>query len=288
MSPRKVLVWLGLASLFLCGQTAPFRYSESPVIVIPNIDGVICGDTTVTHYWKFADSPTSSTPGPAPTQLGDSASGCASALPSPVPLNASTPTASPWPIIGDPGMVADGTTSAELTNGVGALQGQFFTIAGSGLFSTACNANAGGSCTADFSLECIVDPSGLTATTSYFFDADGTASGFGLGLNASTGPVINLNGTAVTSFAESSSAVPYVIAYSYAASGQVSTLYVNGVQAETIASPAPQASVNSITYFGSKTGAAGGWNGRLEKCALRNVQMTPAIARSDYLSTGLP
>jgi hypothetical protein len=291
---RKAFLLLAMIAGFLVAPAmaqqivAPYRYGSQPVVLIPNIDNWILGESGLLHYWPLSDSAGGATPGPCATQLVDSvaADTVTTVTPSPVPLNCSSPVPSPYPFLGVTGLVQDGTTATELTNGVGSLQGQWFTPAQAGLFSTICNANAGGSCSADFSVFCIVNPGYQNVGGSnYFFSADGTASGLQLGLGTN-GLIVGLNGTALSSFSRVSSGVPYVVLYTYTNATATSSLYVDGVLAVTSASPKPQASVNSITYFGSQTGAANGWNGRLEKCAIFGDSEPASQARAQYFATG--
>jgi hypothetical protein len=263
----------------------PYRYGEQPVVLIPNIDNVILGELGLVHYWGFEDGP-GGTPSPCATQLADlvTQDTVATVTPSPVPLNCSTPVASPYPYLNQTGMVQDGSTAAEVTNGV-AGQGQWFTPASLGILSNLCNNNAGGTCTNAFSIGCIV-LGGNLSSGSYFFSADGTTGGLALGASLSSGLILNDRGSFIAGFAMFASGHPYDILYTFNPTGNVSLLYLDGVLAESVSSPAPQVSPNSNTYFGSETGSAGGWNGRISKCRLFNDTETAAEARAQYAATG--
>jgi len=296
---RKAFVWLAIVSLWfsfaaatLAQQAVPaYRYGTQPAVLIPNIDNLWLNEAGLVHYWNFGDSPcggtSGCTPGPCATQLADlvSQDTVAVVTPSPVPLNCSSPTASPYPYLGATGMVQDGTTAVELTNQVLGLQGQWFTPASAGILSTLCNNNAGGSCNQPFTISCVVDGGNL-ANPAYFFSADGTSSGLALGASQANGLIFNDRGTAIQGFAMFSSGLPYFVVYTFDGTS-TSSVYLNGVLALATTSPIPQVSPNSQTYFGSLTGSSGGWNGRDEKCALLDVADTPSDIRWLYNSTGL-
>lgn len=296
---RKALAWLAIAAAFVVlygrdvsAQVSPpvpsYRYGEQPVVFIPNIDNWVLTETALAHYWNFSDSPGGTTPGPCPSTMADlvAQDTVASATPSAVPLNVSTPTPGPIPVCGATSMVQDGSTAAELTNTIAAAQGQWFSPATAGILSNLCNANAGGSCVNDFSVECVVDP-GNIASASYFFSADGTTNGLAIGASFANGLILLDRGVAIQNFALTASGHPYDILYTFAHATSTSTVYMNGVEADAVTSPVPQASANSVTYFGSETGAAAGWNGRIEKCGLYNAALTAAQARAHYNATGL-
>lgn len=264
----------------------PYRYGEQPVVEIPNIDALVEAEAGLVHYWTFGDSPGGTTPGPCATQVADSVAldANASVTPSPVPLNCSTPTASPYPYQGATGLVQDGSTMVELTNQVLGLQGQWFTPASAGLLSSLCNANAGGSCNHPFTVACIVEAGNL-ANASYFFSDDGTTTGLAFGASMANGLIVLDRGTAIQTFAPLAAGHPYFVTYTFDGTS-LSSVYLNGVLALATTSPLPQASANSVTYFGSETGAAGGWNGRMGKCQLQNVAITAADVRAQYLASG--
>lgn len=301
---RKAALWfalaLGFVGLYELGADAqqapvavpPYRYGTQPVVLIPNVDNFILNEIGLHNYWNFGDSPcggsSGCTPGPCATQLADLSGNDsqASPTPSPVPLDCSTPTASPYPYLGATGLVQDGTTMAELTNNAGTqgLQGQWFTPAVTGIMSNLCNNNAGGSCTNSFTVGCVVE-GGNTTYPGYFFSADGTGTGLALGASASGGVIVNVRGVPIANFAMFASGHPYVLEYQFTAPN-VSTLFLDGVQAMATTSPVPQVSPNSVTYFGSLTGSSGGWNGRMGKCWTYDNAAGAADARAIYNTTG--
>lgn len=286
-SPRSLFSWIGVfaCALMLTAQTAPFRYSQQPVVMVPNIDNVVLANVQMTHYWEFTDTGGGTTPQPCQTQLADAIINGSTPVPSPVPVNCSSPTASPFPFLGDPGIVKDGSNSIEFTNGVSGFQGQWLTPASVGILSNLCNGNAGGSCVDAFSIGCVVDANELTGP-SYFFSADGTTTGLAIGASFSSGMILNDRGSLLNSFVEFGSGVPYIVEYTFNPTGNISDLYVNGVLAEATSSPIPQVSPNSVTYFGSETGSAGGWNGRIHKCWTANDTESAAAARALFTATG--
>jgi hypothetical protein len=271
----------------------PFRFGEQPVVEIPNIVNVMLAEPYLVNFWTFGDSSGGipGVTGPFPSNQAQDSVASATAptiSPSPVPLNASTPTASPWPQAGAVGMVQDGSTAAMLTNpGAGAVFGsnnQNFVPATSGLLSELCNLNAGGACNQNFSIFCAVEFENLTGN--YWFDADSSGTGLALGANMANGALMYLNGTLFDNFAEVASGIPYDWLYSFKASGTVSTLYLNGVKAEAVASPAPNITANSVTYFGSYYGGTNGLNGRLQDCALLDTDLQPSDAMTLHLALG--
>lgn len=288
---RSLFTWIGVlaCALMLTAQTAPFRYSETPVIMVPNIDNYVLASANpqFTHYWEMTDTGGGATPEPCSTALADAILYGGTAVPSPVPLACSSPTASPFPFLGDPGIVKDGSNSIEFTNGIGGLQGQWLTPASTGILSTLCNNNAGGSCNQAFSLGCVIDANELTSA-SYFFSADGTTTGLALGASFANGVILNDRGTLIDNFVDFGSGVAYLVEYTFNPTGNVSSLYVNGVLAEATSSPVPQVSPNSVTYFGSETGSAGGWNGRIHKCWTANDTEPSSSARWMFMATGFP
>jgi len=294
---RKAFVWLTIIAAFFVAYgrdvqaqnvVPPYRYGEQPVVLIPNIDNVALGELNLLNYWQFGDSPCGGTvgctPGPCPSTIADlvASDTVAATTPSPVPLV--TPVFTPGPPCGATGMVQDGTTAVEFTNGVLGVQGQWFSPATAGLLSKVCNNNAGGSCNLPFTIACVVD-AGNISSAAYYFSADGTTTGLALGASFANGLILLDRGTAIQNFAMVASDLPYFVAYTFDGTSK-SSVYLNGVLALATTSPLPQVSPNSVSYFGSETGAAGGWNGRIEKCQLRNDAATAADIRYQYNSTG--
>ncbi len=277
----------------------PFRYQEQPTVEIPNVYYVLLNYTSLANLWTFGDSPcggsSGCTPGPMATQLADSVGldTVASPSPSPVPLNVSSPTASPWPYCGNVGLVQDGSTSCEVDNqqycgsGCSPKNGEFFSTSVTGVYSELCNSNAGAGCTNAFSVLCIVMPQSIPYTNQVFYSGDGTG-GLQFGDSLTTGLTVTIGATTLPEFFTMASGVPYVILYTFNPSDSPNTshLYVDQTTVAAFASPTPAASPNSTTYFGAKANGSFGFNGRLQYCADFDAELARSDAEAIYLATG--